>query len=228
MFRSLSHLLIDQSCYSCTRWLTAQEQFVCLHCHSQLQLTRFHENPTDNELYFRLAGRIPLAGATSLCYFDKKGRLQRLMQALKYQEAAPLGPYLGNLLGEELRDSAFAAQVDAVLPVPLHWRKQLSRGYNQAALIAQGLCEYLTLPLHTDLLLRKRSTATQARQAGASRWLNVSSAFHCDQPLPASILLIDDVITTGATLEACIRALMASPQPPKQIRVASIGMARRS
>lgn len=228
MLKDLAHLLIDQSCYGCQRWLTQQETHVCLHCLGQMQPTDFHQSPTDNELYFRLAGRVPLHGATAQWFFDKKGRLQKIMQALKYQDAPHLGPVLGRQLALSLIDSDFIREVDAIVPVPLHWRKQLKRGYNQAKLIGDGLGERLSLPMRTDVLLRTQATQTQARKAGLSRWLNVQSAFVSPAPSPRSVLLIDDVITTGATLEACIKALMKGPTPPEEIRVASIGMTRRN
>ncbi|RMG59568.1 MAG: ComF family protein [Bacteroidetes bacterium] len=227
MWKSLGSLFVSQTCYGCEQALTSQERFVCLDCLSQIEQTHFHQRPRDNELYFRMAGQLPLAGATALFFYDKAGRLQRIMKALKYQQQPRLGPYLGSLLGESLPGSPFLAGIEAIIPVPLHRRKQLQRGYNQSERIARGLSQATGLPVRTDLLRRRRFTHTQARQAGHARWENVSGAFLAKGHCPAHVLLLDDMVTTGNTLIACAQALLAGPTPPQQISVASIGMARQ-
>jgi ComF family protein len=227
MLRDLRSLFVSDTCYACDRTLVSQERYVCLSCLSQLQETGFHAHPTDNELYRRLGGRVPLAGATSLYFFDKGGKLQALIQALKYHDAPQLGRFLGRELGERLAQSEFATEAEVLVPVPLHPSKQRQRGYNQAERIARGMAEVLGLPLRSDLLRRSRKTEAQARRAGTARWENVSGAFTARLPLPTGLILVDDVITTGATLEACIQALMASQEPaPPLIKVASLGLAR--
>jgi ComF family protein len=225
--RSLFSLFVSQGCYACERPLSSQETYVCLHCLSQMEETHFHEEMTNNELYYRLAGRVPLVGAASLFYFDKAGKLQKLIQALKYERAPQLGTFLGRYFGEVLAGSTLMADVEALIPVPLHRSKLRQRGYNQAALIAEGMGEALGIPLREDLVQRTRKTSAQARKAGAARWANVEGAFVVQGELPAQVMVIDDVITTGATLEATVQALLAASQPPQGIRVGAIGLTRK-
>jgi ComF family protein len=206
--------------------LIQQEKLICFDCLSQMEKTGFHLCPSQNELFYRLAGRVPILGATSLYYFDKKGRLQQLIKALKYKDAPHLATRLGHLLGFELRDSAFSQNLEAIIPVPLHRNKKISRGYNQADYFARGLAASLNLPLDTQSLIRKKATLTQTRKNAEARWETVGEAFYCKSPVARHVLLVDDVITTGSTLVACIHALMTSPEPPESIQIASIGMAR--
>lgn len=228
MIKHLSSLFISQNCYACEQALTSQERLVCFSCLAQLQATDFHTTPCENELYYRLAGRVPIHGATSLFYFDKKGTLQTLIQQLKYKGATPLGTYLGELLAESLLDSPFLNGMDAIIPIPLHWKKKLKRGFNQSEFIGKGFSKISSIPMDTRLIKRSQHTLTQTRLSPVTRWKNVSEAFVVDKACPTSILLLDDIITTGATVEASIRALMASPLPPEEIKVVSIGMARNS
>lgn len=225
--RSLLHLFVAQGCYACGRSLSSQESLVCLSCLSQIEETKFHRRMADNELYHRLAGRVPLLGASSLFYFDKAGRLQQLMQALKYERAPQVGTFLGRYFGEVLADSELMAGVEALIPVPLHRSKLRQRGYNQAALIAGGMSEVLGIALREDLVQRQRKTASQARKSGTARWANVAGAFEAVAQLPAQVMVIDDVITTGATLEATIQAMLQAATPPQGIRVGSIGLTRK-
>lgn len=225
-FQSLRSLLVAETCYACERNLTSQEQYVCFGCLGQLQETGFQYRERDNELFFRLAGRVPLAGAASMFYFDKGGKLQTLLKALKYQDAPYLATYLGRYLAERMADSPLREGIEALVPVPLHRSKLRQRGYNQAERLARGIAERWDLPVRTDVLRRPRRTATQARQGGSARWQNVAGAFAAQDDLPSGILLIDDVITTGSTLEACIKALVAHADPLPPVKVLSLGLAR--
>jgi ComF family protein len=224
--KSLSSLLFSQTCYGCEQMLIQQEKLICFDCLSQMEKTNFHLQQEQNELFYRLAGRVPISGATALYFFDKKGRLQRLIKALKYQDAPHLGTRLGHLLGYELQDSSFIQNTDTIIPVPLHRNKKIARGYNQAEFIAKGIAESLNLKVDTQALVRKKATLTQTRKNAEARWENVGEAFACKSSVGQHILLVDDVITTGSTLVACIHALMASSTPPESIQIASIGMAR--
>lgn len=192
-----------------------------------MEKTGFHHQPEQNELYYRIAGRIPLAGATALYYFDKKGKLQGMLKALKYKDAPQLGIRFGQLLGHELQNSSFIEPVEMIIPVPLHPRKKIARGYNQAAYFAKGLSKSLNIPIDSQSLTRKLATRSQTRKNADARWANVGKAFTCKSTVPQHILLVDDVITTGSTLVACVHAMMDSPAPPLSIRMAAIGMARQ-
>ncbi|MDX2249285.1 MAG: ComF family protein [Bacteroidia bacterium] len=227
MITQFAQLFVANSCYGCESPLTIQEKCICLSCLSQIQETQTHLKISDNELYYRLAGRIPLDGAMSLFYFAKSGRLQKILQHLKYKSAPRLGVFLGQYYGHILRGGDWLGQVNAVVPVPLHASRLIQRGYNQSEQIARGLSIALDIPLETQLLKRSRKTLTQTRKAGGNRWENVSGAFELKKNPPAGLLLVDDVITTGATLEACIRTLSEAKVPPEKIYIASIGMAKK-
>ncbi|MEZ4826895.1 MAG: ComF family protein [Bacteroidia bacterium] len=227
MLRHFAQLFVANSCYGCDSPLTIQEKHVCFSCLSRMEQTNLHLSPSENELYFRLAGRIPLAGAMSLFYFSKAGRLQKILQHLKYKGAPHLGVFLGEYYGHILKNMPWVGETDAIIPVPLHLSRRISRGYNQSERIACGLGKVLKIPVRNDIVRRSRKTLTQTKKGGGNRWDNVSGAFSVVKTPPKSILLIDDVITTGATLEACIRALSAVETPAEKIYVASIGMARK-
>lgn len=222
-----AQLFVANSCYGCESPLTIQERYVCLNCLSQMQETQNHLRISDNELFYRLAGRVPLDGAVSLYYFAKSGRLQKILQHLKYKGAPRLGVFMGEYYGHILKGQNWLDEVKAVVPVPLHTSRLIQRGYNQSEQIARGLSNVLSIPLETQLLRRVRKTLTQTKKSGGSRWENVSGAFEVRKTPPEGILLVDDVITTGATLEACIRALAQTDLPPSKIYIASIGMAQK-
>ncbi|MEZ4686485.1 MAG: ComF family protein [Bacteroidia bacterium] len=226
LIKDLLSLLVHQGCYACGRQLASQEHIVCFNCLGHIQQTDFHLAPKENELYYRLAGRVELGGATGLFYFDKKGKLQRLINAFKYQDAPDVAVHLGRLLGHSLKDSEMAGEFDAVIPVPLHPAKALKRGYNQAERIAFGLAEALGKDLDTACLLRSRNTRTQTRKSRDARWRNVNGAFELKKQPPSRLLLVDDVITTGATLEACIQVLQAADITPEYVAIGCVGLAR--
>lgn len=226
MFNALRSLLVLEACYGCDRELTSQEKYLCLSCHTQLQETEYHQNPKENELYQRMAGRVPIDGAVAFCHFDKGGRMQRLIKALKYQQATGVAIYLGEFYGRLLANSDFLSGIEVLVPVPLHPHKQRQRGYNQAEKIAQGISQSTGLPVNKHSLFRKRKTATQARKAGSARWENVAGAFEIRDELPKGILLIDDVVTTGATLEACVKVILEQTPATPLVKVACLGVAR--
>jgi ComF family protein len=228
ILKSLAALFTLQTCYACEENLTIQEHFVCFNCLGQIPATHFHCKPTENELYYRLAGKVPLAGAMSLFYFDKAGKLQRLISQIKYKNALPLARYLGEYYGHVLQSEMQFPEDTVLLPVPLHWRKRYKRGYNQALVIAGGMGKALHLKVSPGVLKRKRFTTSQTRLSGAARWENVASAFRLHGEPPRHVLLVDDVITTGATLEACLRVLFAAERPPEQVWALSLGMARKN
>jgi competence protein ComFC len=226
MFNDLLNLIFNNGCYACNAALTQAERMVCLNCLGQMEETHFDKKPKDNELYYRFAGKVPLEGATSLFYFDKKGKIQKLLHQLKYKDQPEMGTFLGEYWGAELKNSAFLDKVDSIIPVPLHARKEIQRGYNQSTTIAEGLQKETNIPFLTDILAREKKTETQALMARIERWRNVADAFVVKKTPPKHILLIDDVITTGSTVEACIKALFAHPEPPLTVKVASLAIPR--
>ena len=226
MLKSLLDLIFPRICPGCDASLVRGEGSVCTECLLAIQETNFHEAEQDNELFYRLAGKTPLEGAFALYYFDKKGRFQKVVKALKYKNMPQVGRFLGEFYGELLHESGVLKDVNAIVPVPLHRSRLRERGYNQSEQIARGLHKATGIAIDRKALARKEKTATQTRKTQAERWDNVRDVFEMRRPLGGHILLVDDIITTGATLESCIRTLYAQAEPPESVRVAALGMAR--
>ncbi len=226
MLSDLLQLIFPKNCPGCDNALGRGEAAVCVHCLLELEETRFHLQPADNELYYRLAGRVPLIGASAMYYFDKRGRFKKMMQALKYGNCPQVGKFLGQYYGECLKDEPLISQALTIVPVPLHRSRFAERGYNQSEMIALGLGKALGISVDIKALQRTSKTATQTKKTQKERWENVESVFGMQRPLSGHLILVDDVITTGATLEACIRTLYAQAAPPESVYVLALGMAR--
>lgn len=203
-------LFFPNLCQACGNHLLRTQHVLCLRCQMQLPRTGFHlleENPVTERFW----GRVPVKHATSFLFFTKQGSVQHLIHRLKYKNKPHIGLHLGHLFGAELAESPLFSDVDYVVPVPLHPSKQQERGYNQAAMLAKGIAHTLGSTYHKDLLLRREATTTQTKKSRMERFDNVSSAFVVPRPEEAQnrhILLVDDVITTGATLEATAMELL--------------------
>ncbi|MEL6254505.1 MAG: hypothetical protein AAFR87_21025 [Bacteroidota bacterium] len=226
ILKSFLRLIYSHTCYACEKELIAQERYICFSCLSQIPETNFHLSIQNNELYYRLGGRVKLEGAMALFYFDKKGKLQSLIEALKYKSAPHLARFLGTYYGHRLKNEEWVNDVKAIVPIPLHYRKKVERGYNQAEEIALGLGEILGKAVRSDYLKRVRYTRTQTRMGGSRRWENVKNAFQLKKKPEGAIILIDDVLTTGATFEAAMQALMSEEKELK-IYALSIGITRK-
>ena len=207
--KDILHLFYPDVCISCTDHLTTNEHLVCLNCRLDLPLTHFSfekNNLVEKTFY----GRIPVENATVLFYFLKKGKIQQLIHQLKYKNKQEVGTFIGNWLGDEMNESNRFNNIDCIIPVPLHPKKQKKRGYNQVTTFGESLSKSLHIPFIETVLLRKSFTNTQTKKQRFDRWKNVSELFYVNNPEILNnkhILLIDDVITTGATLEACYKAL---------------------
>ncbi len=205
------HLWFPRLCASCGRALYHGEKVLCTLCGYDLPYTDFHlvaTNPAARQLW----GRVPFVQVTALLYFRKGGGVQRLMHALKYEGYTEVGHFLGRQLGEKLLESPLYQPPDFIVPVPLHPRRQSQRGYNQCDFIAQGVSEILQAPLLKDFLVRTHFTHSQTLSGRDSRQSNTSQAFAIRAIAPnkgAHFLLIDDLMTTGATLEACATTLLS-------------------
>lgn len=227
MIKDLINLIFPRYCPACDRNLNAQEEVVCMDCLFDMELTQFWERPDHNALYYRFAGKVPLEGAASLCYFDKKGKLQAMINALKYKNHPKVGRFLGQYLGTQLAASPFLNGNETLVPVPLHPSRLRVRGYNQSEEIAKGMKQALPqLLINSKSLGRVQKTATQTRKSKDERAENMKDVFEIRQPIGGNIVLVDDVITTGATLESCIRVLANQPVKPLSIKVISLGVAR--
>lgn len=214
MLKDLLFLFYPEVCAACHQALIEGERSVCLSCRYHLPKTDFHKNPA-NPMARNFWGRIPLETAVACYYFNKGEKVQAMLHALKYKGREELGREIGNMYGQDLLASGTLHPIDIVCPVPLHPKKLRKRGYNQSACFAEGLAAGLGADFKADLIKRKVNTHTQTRKTKAARWNNVKDVFEIttEQSFAAlankHILLVDDVVTTGATLEAAAKALLS-------------------
>jgi len=203
-------LLFPDLCNACNTPLFQGEKQICIQCLHDLPYTDFHLY-SENTVAQLFWGRIPCNAAMAMLYFRKGSRVQNLVHRLKYNGQTELGFILGGLLGQKLLASSLYLQADLVIPVPLHPKKERSRGYNQAECIARGVASSLQLPLNSRLLVRNKATTTQTKKNRYKRFENMKSVFlvpFTESVSGKHIILVDDVITTGATLEACAQVLL--------------------
>ena len=221
---ALISLFYPRICASCTRSLFSHEIVICMHCERHLPKTGFIEwsgNPIEKIFW----GRVELASAGALYFFDKGEKVQKLMHGLKYRSRKDIGLWMGNQLGLSLLKSGRFKQIDYVVSIPLHPKKEYQRGFNQSALIGRGI-EESTGWQFSELLERTVNTDSQTRKTKYERWENVSGKFRIKKKNSISgnhILLVDDIVTTGATLEATTRILLAAGA--KNVSVATIAVA---
>lgn len=222
----LTHLFYPRLCEGCSKPLLQEEEVLCLNCSIyNLPRTAYH-HIHENETFMRFAGRVKVEKVTSLAYFTAEGLLQHLLHRLKYDNGKDIGAYLGKQLGYDLQQVGWATGIDAIVPVPLHPKKEAIRGFNQATIIAEGMSEVLDMPVYANAVKRTRFTETQTQKTREERMENMQGAFRVTDKATISgkhILLIDDVLTTGATLEACALSLLAVEGV--KLSIATIGIA---
>jgi len=203
-------LLYPRLCEACGASLHRHEQVLCLDCLYHLPHTGYWDE-AGNNIEKMFWGKIRLEHVCALFFFNKGSRYRHLLHKLKYKGRVNIGIELGRRLGRELRSAALYQTVDTVIPVPLHPKKQRQRGYNQSEQIAIGIAEATGWKLDTQTVVRRQFTATQTRKARLERWQNVAEVFAVRHPGAVQdkhVLLVDDVITTGATIEACAQHLI--------------------
>ncbi len=208
---ALQHLFFPHRCSGCGVDFISQKEFICARCNADLPATNFLNIP-DNPIENIFAGRIITEACGAMHYFTKNSLLQHLLIQLKYKNNWEAGYFLGRQLGYLLKDSCRFSSVDCIVPLPLHPKKEYQRGYNQANLIGEGICAIWEKPLYKSALTRLVYTKSQTQENRTSRWENMEGVFHVlenQQLMNKHILLIDDVITTGASLEACGAAILA-------------------
>lgn len=203
-------LVYPNLCQLCGRSLFRGERSICLKCHHHLPKARFAEdasNPAAQVFW----GRVPLKVVVTAFLYNKGNAVQQLIHAFKYRGVREIGILLGEELGNEILKSNYGDNIDMIIPVPLHPKKQKKRGFNQSEIIARGVASVVDAELNTSTLYRKAFSSTQTRKTKYQRWENVENIFgikNSDEIKNKHILLIDDVITTGATMEACAQVLL--------------------
>jgi ComF family protein len=211
IFSSTLHLFYPHHCSGCGSDLLDETQLLCLKCIHQLPHTNF-ANLANNPVEKYFWGRIPLQAAFSQFYFSKNFLVQQLIHRLKYRGDTAIGEYLGEMMGSTLLKSHRFHPIDALVPLPLYPGKERKRGYNQAAVICNGIASVINKPVLIGAVTRCQATETQTRKHRTERWENVRDSFIVSRRSELAgrhLLLVDDVVTTGATLEACGDKMLA-------------------
>jgi ComF family protein len=209
-FQDFVALFFPELCVGCGMSLLTNEQSLCTSCIFHLPRTNFHLDP-DNLVARAFWGRIPFVYAGAFVYFQKGGKVQNMMHQLKYNNKCESGFRMGELYGYDLKHVEQWQDIDLIIPVPLHPKKKRLRGYNQSEYIAQGLASVLHIPVSTTHLVKEVHTSSQTKKSRFARYENLAAAFSVQNSVEIEgkhILLTDDVITTGATLETCAKALL--------------------
>lgn len=210
LINDLSGLLFPKVCICCDDILNSSEKHLCLHCLADLP--RMYQLYSSNPVKRIFDGKIKLENATSYLEFANGNKTQRILHELKYRNNPDLARYMGKLMGVALKSFYEKSKIDAIIPVPLHYSKKIKRGYNQAEMIAIGISDITGIDVLSDVVKRSKRTKSQTKKSRYDRWVNVSSVFSIESKktfIPEHLLLIDDVITTGATIEGCVRCLTA-------------------
>ena len=198
-------LLFPRLCYGCGNHLVRNESLICTECFVMIPRTNYHLEP-DNPVAQLFWGRCRIEKAAAFSYYSRDSRIRKLIHQLKYKGAREIGAELGRIYAVSLMSSKFLDDIDMIIPVPLHPSKVRQRGFNQSDEISQGISSVSGLPVDTATLVRKTVTQTQTRKSRYDRWTNVSDIFFVtdeDKLKGRHVLLVDDVITTGSTIEAC-------------------------
>lgn len=222
---SFLSLLFPRYCAVCGNVLGKHNTFMCIKCDIDMPRTNLHLI-TDNRLEKLLWGRINnLQRAAGYFYYSKGSTYCDLIHEVKYNGNRELGEILGKSLTTEISDSGFFKSIDCIIPVPLHKKRYKERGYNQSEVIASGISKITGIPVVTDAIIRKKYTETQTRKSNFGRLENMEDAFEISPSyshLDKHILLVDDIITTGATIAAC-GAVLQTKFPDIKISVLTIG-----
>lgn len=203
--------IFPRVCIVCGRKLATSENYICTNCIYEIPRTNtslIHKNP----IFMVFFGRVKIENATSLFYYHKESDFSKLLYSMKYEGNNNLAKFLGSRLGRIIKESSLYSDIDLIIPVPLHPKKQKMRGYNQSEWIAKGVSSVTGYNLSVNNLYRNHFTNTQTKKNRVERWENVRNKFGVCNPRELEnkhILLIDDVLTTGATLDACSEVLLS-------------------
>ncbi|MFL1012491.1 ComF family protein [Flavisericum labens] len=225
MLKSVVNLFFPKVCFACNNLLNDNEQDICIDCRHDLPVTNFHFD--DSEAIKKvLYGRAKIENGTALFRFEKQGKVQKLVHNLKYRGQENIGFFLGNWLGGELKTIEAYNDIDIVIPVPLHQKKLKKRGYNQVTKFGRQIATALNAEYKDDVLIKVTNTKSQTIKSRFSRWDSSNELFAINKPNSLKnkhILLVDDLITTGATMEACIAVL--NKDQNLKISIATIAIA---
>jgi len=208
ILNDINSILLPRACFGCNARLNRGEYFLCTVCRNQLPLTEYNfndENAVDRIFY----GRINIKKANSFLFFVEKGIVQQLIHHLKYRNQEQIGTFLGDWHGQIIAENNYIDSIDVVIPVPLHKKKQRKRGYNQVTEFGKRLAYHLNADYMENVLIKTANTRTQTKKGRIGRWQSNKALFLLTNPAVLkhkNVLLVDDVITTGATMEICANA----------------------
>ena len=227
ILRGLGSLFFPHLCLACRRSLSGSDQLLCLACASEMPFSDSYTHP-ENALTDRLEGRFPLVYGAYAYPFREGTVCQRLIHALKYHDRPDVGVLLGRELGTYLQTAEPLRDLTGIVPVPIHARRRRQRGYNQAEMIARGLAESLQVPVYADALRRADFRGSQTKMGKLQRLENVRDSFTVGEGdfSGGHLLLVDDVLTTGATVDFCAHALLAAYRDLR-LSVATLAVAER-
>ncbi len=203
-------LMFPRLCYACGNHLLRNEKIICLQCYISIPRTDFHLQP-DNPVEQLFWGRVEITRATAFSFYTRGSKIRKLIHKLKYKGIQEIGEELGKIYGHNLKESGFMDDIDLIIPVPLHKTRQRKRGFNQSELISRGISAATGLTVDNMALVRAEVSDTQTKRTRYGRWMNVEGIFQVRLPENIKgkhILLVDDVITTGSTIDACAGELL--------------------
>lgn len=213
IINDINSVLLPPLCFGCNTILFRGEEHLCTKCRNQLPYTEYTfnvENPVDRIFY----GRINISKASAFLFFSDQGIVKNLIHYLKYKNQEQIGAFLGHWYGHILKGNDYLKDIDFVIPVPLHPNRLKKRGYNQVSLFAKAIAGHLNAEYRQDILIKTANTRTQTKKSRLLRWQSKQALYILTDPeflKNKKVLLLDDVITTGATMEACATALSKAP-----------------
>ena len=226
--RAVRSLLFPSSCMICGEHIGEQMHGICIRCRYEIPLTGYchlAENPVKEHF----AGLVPLVQGSAFLFYSGQSLWRDMVHRFKYGGEWAIAESMGRWYGAELRDSGLYDDIDIVVPIPLHPLKTLRRGYNQSRYLAEGIARELGAKVVADAVVRRRNNPSQARRRGSERWDNVEALFELrktDRLRGRHLLLVDDVLTSGATLTACAEAILRA-QPDCRISIATLAVTQR-
>ncbi len=222
MIKDFLYLLFPENCFGCQAVLVAGEKTICTGCQIRLPKTNHFINH-ENDLKIRFYGRVNFKYAIAMLHYSKHGIVQQLLRNLKYKNAPEIGYFLGNLAASEMQYYGINYGFETIIPVPLHKKRHKLRGYNQAEAFAKPIADKLNIVLDIDSIERKVANQSQTKFSGLARWQNVKDIFFVNNHVNIqnkNVLLVDDVVTTGATIESLIEEVLKCN--PKSISLITI------
>ena len=207
-FCYFEQLIVPNECLICINELSRSEKVICSTCYSNLHFTYFEKSKEPTSLDKLFWGRVQLETTYAMIYYEKTNSSKQLLAALKYKKRADVGTKFGQMVGDKIKGNPLFEKIEALVPVPIHPRKEFSRGYNQSQVIADGISQQLGIPVENNFLRRAVNSKSQTKLGRFNRWDNVIGKFQLAATCNYKhIALIDDVVTTGSTLESIIKII---------------------